>query len=117
VINITNEFRISLSAVFFLSFIGLPIVYFHNDAMGVFMTVCFSLTSFCFFYIFAIIPVLLNHKIRRIEDKHYPISPELVVVQRDTAEAFARYDVYTKVLLGIGITFFVIGLIGFVVVH
>jgi hypothetical protein len=116
-INITNEFRISLSVAFFLSSIGLPIVYFFNDAMGVFMTVCFSLASFCFFCMFAILPVLLDHKIRRIEDKHYPISPELVGVQKETAKASAQYDVYTSLLLGIGVMFFVIGLVGFVVAH
>ena len=116
-INITNQLRISLSALSFLCSIGLPVSYFFNDAMGVFMTVCFSLTAFCFFYIFAIIPTLLNQKIERIEDKHYPISPKLVDVQRETAAASAQYHLYTMVLVGIGVMFFVIGLIGFAVVH
>jgi uncharacterized protein YdhG (YjbR/CyaY superfamily) len=85
--------------------------------MGVFMTVCFSLTSFCIFFTLVVIPILVTNKIRSIEDKHYPISPELVAVQRETAAAAAQYDVYTKVLIGIAVTFFVIGLIGFVVAH
>jgi len=81
------------------------------------MTVCFSLTSFCLFYAYAIIPYLLDRKYIRIENKHYPISPTLVVVQREKAEAFAQYHVYMKIVIAIGTTFFVLGLIGFVISH
>jgi len=112
-INITNQLRISVSVAAFLSSIGLPVLYFFNDAVGVFMTVCFSLTSFCIFFILVVIPILVTNKIRSIEDKHYPISPELVAVQRETAEVAARYDTYRNVLIGIAVMFFVIGLIGF----
>ena len=85
--------------------------------MGVFMTVCLSLTSFCIFYILVFIPILRTNKIRSIEDKHYPISPELVAVQREMAAASAQYDVYTKVLIGIAVTLFLAGVIGFVAAH
>jgi len=114
---ISAQLRISLSVASFLSAIGLPVLYIFNNAMGVFMTVCFSLTSFCVFYVFALLPVQLNNRIRSIEDKHYPISPKLVSVQKETTAASARYDTYTNVLIGIGVTFFVIGVIGFVAAH
>ena len=81
------------------------------------MTVFFSLTSFCFFYALAIIPFLLNNKHTRIENKYYPIPPDLLTVQREKAEAFARYDLYRKIVIGIGAACFVVGLIGFVAVH
>lgn len=116
-INITNVFRVSLSAVLVVSSVALPVLYFFNDAIGAFMTACFSLAFFCLFYAYAIIPYLLDHKYIRIENKHYPISPTLVVVQREKTEAFAQYHVYARIVIASGTTLFVLGLIGFVVSH
>jgi len=111
-INIRNEFRVSLSVALFGGIV-VPLLY--KDELGIFTSICFSLASLCLFYVFAIMPYLLKQKWTDLETQYHPIYRR--VVQEKKAEAFVGYQGDVKLWIGAAVFLLVVGVIGFAVVY
>jgi hypothetical protein len=111
-INIKNEFRMSLSVAFL---VGIGVSLYYGDKLGISTAILFSLALLCLFYVFAIMPYLLKQENTELENRYHPIYKE--VVQRKKAQAFVRYRGDVKLWIGAAMFLLVVGLIGFAVVH
>jgi hypothetical protein len=111
-INIKNEFGISLSVAFFGGIV-VPLLY--KDELGILTSIFFSLASFCLFYIFAIMPYLLRQENSNLENQYNPMYQ--MVVERKKAQVFVRYREDVKLWIGAAVFLLAVGIIGFAVVH
>jgi hypothetical protein len=114
VIKINTELRVSLSVAFFA---GIVVSLLFADKLGKVTAICFSLGAFCLFCGIVIMPILLDRKTTMLNHENYPISPLVPGVQEKHAEAFRYYDVRARLLIGIGLTLFVLGIVAFAVAY
>lgn len=110
---IKNEIRIPSSVFFFLC-IGASLWY--KDKLGMFTAVCFSLASLCLFCIFAIMPLLLEHKYTNLENEEYDPLDDWTV-QDAKALAFARYRSNVEAVLWIALVLLVLGVVVFAMLY
>jgi hypothetical protein len=112
-INIRNEFRISLS-VACLGGVIVPMLY--KDALGMFTAVCLALGSLLLLCGFAVMPVLIDNKWERVQREHRYFQVD-VGAQQEWADTVVRYEKSASAVFSIGLVLLGIGVIGFWVVH
>lgn len=112
-INIRNEFRISLS-VACLGGVIVPMLYKHE--LGMFTAVCLALGSLFLLCGFAVMPVLIDNKWERLQREHRYFQVD-VGAQQKWADAVISYEKSVKAVFWIGIVLLGIGVIGFWVAH
>lgn len=110
---IKNEIRIPSSVFFFLC-IGASLWY--KDELGIFAAICFALASLCLFCLFAIMPLLLQHKYTSLENEEYDPIYEWTL-EDAKASAFARYRNNAEAVIVAAVFFLVLGIVVFAMLH